>query len=189
MVFRAIALRSLRAIPSQPHPRSTIPLPRPRRIAYRPLSTTQRLLRPEPDPSETKPPPNDKKDKEKEKQAKNENAPPQSPWRVFIQTLKEEIEANKGWQENVKQLKGEVDKMADSAALKKGRDVYEKTRVSRETALSTEQSLIQPCLCNLEHFPALPVDYPLPILLYFCASPPHDSLICVYFHRAPPLGY
>lgn len=78
----------------------------------------------------------DKKDEKKEKEQKkrgyDEDAgPPQSPFKVFLQVFKEEIEKNQGWQQNVKQLSGEVDKMADSKAMKAAREMYERTRVSR----------------------------------------------------------
>lgn len=77
----------------------------------------------------------DKKDEKKEKEQKkrgyDEDAgPPQSPFKVFLQVFKEEIEKNQGWQQNVKQLSGEVDKMADSKAMKAAREMYERTRVS-----------------------------------------------------------
>ncbi|WVR09247.1 hypothetical protein IAU60_006312 [Kwoniella sp. DSM 27419] len=88
--------------------------------AFRPISTTTRLLE-------------DAKQKQKQKDSRpppEDNAPAQSPWKVFTQVLKEEIEKNKGWQDNVKQLQGDVDKFADSAAMKKARDVYEKTRIT-----------------------------------------------------------
>jgi import inner membrane translocase subunit TIM44 len=44
--------------------------------------------------------------------------------------LKEEISKNKAWQENVKTLQGDVDKMADSAAMQRARELYERARVS-----------------------------------------------------------
>jgi import inner membrane translocase subunit TIM44 len=61
-----------------------------------------------------------------------DHGPPQSPFKVFAQVLKEEISKNKAWQENVKQLQGDVDKLADSAAMKRARDVYERARVSND---------------------------------------------------------
>lgn len=80
----------------------------------------------------------DKKDEkkgeeEKKKRGYDEDAgPPQSPFKVFLQVFKEEIEKNQGWQQNVKQLSGEVDKMADSKAMKAAREMYERTRVSSD---------------------------------------------------------
>jgi import inner membrane translocase subunit TIM44 len=56
--------------------------------------------------------------------------PPQSPFKVFAQVLKEEISKNKAWQENVKTLQGDVDKLADTQAMKRARDMYERARVS-----------------------------------------------------------
>ncbi|WWD20970.1 hypothetical protein CI109_105449 [Kwoniella shandongensis] len=97
------------------------PTPSPVNLSLRSISTTSRLLneskKQESKSEKTRPPPED-------------NAPPQSPWKVFTQVLKEEIEKNKGWQDNVKQLQGDVDKFADSAAMKRARDVYEKTRIT-----------------------------------------------------------
>lgn len=55
---------------------------------------------------------------------------PQSPFKVFVQTLKEELQKNRELQDNVKQLQGDVDKLADSEAMKKAREAYEKARVS-----------------------------------------------------------
>jgi import inner membrane translocase subunit TIM44 len=73
----------------------------------------------------------EKKEEEKKRAPPPEdNAPPQSPFKVFANVLKEEIAKNKAWQDNVKQLGGEVDKLADSAAMKRARDVYERARVS-----------------------------------------------------------
>lgn len=54
---------------------------------------------------------------------------PQSPFKVFVQTLKEELQKNRELQDNVKQLQGDVDKLADSEAMKKAREAYEKARV------------------------------------------------------------
>lgn len=55
---------------------------------------------------------------------------PQSPFKVFVQTLKEELQKNRELQDNVKQLQGDVDKLADSEAMKKAKEAYEKARVS-----------------------------------------------------------
>ncbi|KAJ9112158.1 hypothetical protein QFC20_002339 [Naganishia adeliensis] len=54
---------------------------------------------------------------------------PQSPFKVFVQTLKEELQKNRELQDNVKQLQGDVDKLADSEAMKKAREAYEKARL------------------------------------------------------------
>jgi import inner membrane translocase subunit TIM44 len=71
------------------------------------------------------------KEPHKKKATVEDNAPPQSPWKVFINTLKEEIEKNQGWQDNVKQLQGDASKVVDSEAMKRARILYEKARVSR----------------------------------------------------------
>ena len=48
---------------------------------------------------------------------------------MFVQTLKEEIQKNRELQEDVKKLQGDVDKFADSEAMKKAREAYERSRV------------------------------------------------------------
>jgi import inner membrane translocase subunit TIM44 len=55
---------------------------------------------------------------------------------VFVQTLKEEIQKNRELQEDVKKLQGDVDKFADSEAMKKAREAYERSRVSLGVILS-----------------------------------------------------
>jgi import inner membrane translocase subunit TIM44 len=135
MKSRPVFLRTLRlrntptsallARPSLLSPPSTLAASR---TSFRALSTSSRLL------NETKQ--QEQQQKQTEGNTKNpppkqeDNAPPQSPWKVFVNTLKEEIEKNQGWQDNVKQLQGEVDKAADSEAMKRARALYEKTRVS-----------------------------------------------------------
>ncbi|WWD06554.1 hypothetical protein V865_004647 [Kwoniella europaea PYCC6329] len=114
--LRALKLQQQPILRSRVLPRSaTFPL------SLRPLSTSSRLL------EEAK---QQSKENQKKRPPPEDNAPPQSPWKVFTQVLKEEIEKNKGWQDNVKQLQGDVDKMADSAAMKRARDLYEKTRIT-----------------------------------------------------------
>lgn len=73
------------------------------------------------------------KDDQSKKQRRSEpeeDGPPQSPFKVFLRVFREEIDKNQGWQQNVKQLQGDVDKLADSAAMKKAREAYERSRVS-----------------------------------------------------------
>ncbi len=118
MKSRPIFLHALRLWNLPARPLLSPPIFKPRfPIPLRPFSTTRRLLadKPPPDSEPRRPEP--------------DNAPPQSPWKVFTQTLKEEIEKNQAWQQNVKELRGDVDKMADSAALKRARKMYEKSRV------------------------------------------------------------
>lgn len=69
-------------------------------------------------------------------QNERSNLPPQSPFKVFVQTLKEEIQKNRELQEDVKKLQGDVDKFADSEAMKKAREAYERSRVSLGVATS-----------------------------------------------------
>lgn len=118
-------------------------------VSFRAISTSSRLL------NEAKPNPEghadsdgktgtagkDGKDgKEKSKPRFEENAAPQSPWKVFVQTLREEIDKTQGFADNVKQLQGEVDKAADSEAMKKAKALYEKTRVSRNSSGRAKRS-------------------------------------------------
>jgi import inner membrane translocase subunit TIM44 len=107
-----------------------------RQIAYRPLSTTSRLLNEQSSQQQQqqdgqKSQKEQEKEKARKKRSEEEevNAPPQSPFKVFAQVLKEEISKNKAWQDNVKQLQGDVDKLADSQAMKRAREVYERARV------------------------------------------------------------
>ncbi|GMK56643.1 hypothetical protein CspeluHIS016_0304830 [Cutaneotrichosporon spelunceum] len=74
----------------------------------------------------------EKKDEKEEKKRgwDDSAAPPQSPFKVFLRVFKEEIDKNQGWQQNVAQLQGDVDKMADSEAMKKAREMYERTRIT-----------------------------------------------------------
>ena len=57
------------------------------------------------------------------------NEPPKSPFQTFVEVLREELRKNRELQDNVKQLQGDVDKLQDSEALKRARDVYERARV------------------------------------------------------------
>lgn len=103
----------------------------------RSLSTSTRLLneKPNPDPNASSSESSNQQSsqsKSKQRQAppEEDNAPPQSPFKVFAQVLKEEISKNSAWQENVKQLQGDVDKFADSAAMKRAREMYERARIT-----------------------------------------------------------
>ncbi|WVQ81631.1 hypothetical protein IAT38_003755 [Cryptococcus sp. DSM 104549] len=117
--LRALKLRQQPLLPARRF------LPPTQLPALRPLSTSSRLL------NESKEQDKSSQSQQKKKAPEPEhNAAPQSPWKVFTQVLREEIEKNKGWQDNVKQLQGDVDKFADSAAMKRAKDVYEKTRIT-----------------------------------------------------------
>lgn len=54
---------------------------------------------------------------------------PKSPFQTFVDVLRDELRKNRELQDNVKQLQGDVDKLQDSEAMKKARDVYERARV------------------------------------------------------------
>ncbi|KAG8698499.1 protein translocase subunit [Ceratobasidium sp. 394] len=53
-----------------------------------------------------------------------------SPFQTFVDVLKEEIQKNRELQQNVKQLQGDVDKLQDSEAMKRARDMYERARLT-----------------------------------------------------------
>lgn len=75
------------------------------------------------------------------------HGPAKSPFAVFAQVLKEEISKNKAWQENVKTLQGDVDKLADTQAMKRARDMYEKARI---TSMIQNNPRIQAALTDLK---------------------------------------
>jgi mitochondrial import inner membrane translocase subunit TIM44 len=58
-----------------------------------------------------------------------QNDQPKSPYQTFIDTLQEEIKKNRKFQEDLLQLKGDVDKLQDSETLKRATDAYERARV------------------------------------------------------------
>lgn len=59
-------------------------------------------------------------------------APGRSPFAVFVDVLKEELQKSRELQDNVKQLQGEAGQVMDSEAMKKAKAVYERARVSRQ---------------------------------------------------------
>lgn len=78
------------------------------------------------------------------------NEPPKSPFQTFVEVLREELRKNRELQDNVKQLQGDVDKLQDSEALKRARDVYERARVPIQAPLPKSLS------CSMS---ILPVDF------------------------------
>lgn len=52
-----------------------------------------------------------------------------SPLKVFVDTIKEQIKKSKEIQEGVKSLQDESGKLAESDALKKAKEIYEKAKV------------------------------------------------------------
>ena len=54
---------------------------------------------------------------------------PKSPFQTFVEVLKDEIKKNRQLQDNVKTVSGEVDKLQDSEALKRTKELYERARV------------------------------------------------------------
>lgn len=68
-----------------------------------------------------------------------ENEAPRSPFSVFVETLKSEVEKDKALQGNVKQLGGEVGQMQDSESMKKAKELYDRARVSSAVSLSVER--------------------------------------------------
>lgn len=55
---------------------------------------------------------------------------PKSPFQTFVDVLRDELRKNRELQENVKQLQGDVDKLQDSEAMKRAREVYERARLT-----------------------------------------------------------
>ncbi|KAF8141604.1 hypothetical protein EV363DRAFT_1308563 [Boletus edulis] len=62
--------------------------------------------------------------------SRSRNELPKSPFQTFVEVLREELRKNRELQDNVKQLQGDVDKLQDSEALKRARDVYERARLT-----------------------------------------------------------
>jgi mitochondrial import inner membrane translocase subunit TIM44 len=54
---------------------------------------------------------------------------PKSPFQTFVDVLKDELRKNRELNDNVRQLQGDVDKLQDSEALKRAKDMYERARV------------------------------------------------------------
>ncbi|KAI6112585.1 hypothetical protein F5141DRAFT_1108435 [Pisolithus sp. B1] len=61
---------------------------------------------------------------------RRQNEVPKSPFQTFVEVLREELRKNRELQENVKQLQGDVDKLQDSEAMKRARDMYERARLT-----------------------------------------------------------
>lgn len=77
----------------------------------------------------------DQQKSKQDKQAEPDLQPGKSPFQAFVEVVREEIERNRQLQQDMKQLGGKVDSMADSKAWGAVRDTYERARVST------------PCLC------------------------------------------
>lgn len=54
---------------------------------------------------------------------------PRSPFQVFVQTLREELQKSRELQDNMKQLQGRSDKIQDSETMRKAREAYERARI------------------------------------------------------------
>ncbi|KAG8782109.1 protein translocase subunit [Serendipita sp. 401] len=61
---------------------------------------------------------------------KSQNELPKSPFQTFVDVLKEELQKNRQLQDNVRQLQGDVDKLQDSEAMKRAKDMYERARLT-----------------------------------------------------------
>lgn len=72
----------------------------------------------------------EKSKEEANKRRSNVTDTPQSPFKVFVQTLKEEIQKNRELQADVQRLQGDVDKAANSEAMKRAREMYERARLA-----------------------------------------------------------
>ena len=58
------------------------------------------------------------------------DGPPQSPFQIFVNVLREELRKNAQFQDNVKQLSGEAGKMQDHAAMQRARDYYQRATIA-----------------------------------------------------------
>ena len=75
---------------------------------------------------------NDSKSEGKKKSSTDEGRPGtagKSPFAVFVEVLREELQKSKDLQENVKQLQGSATEAMDSEAMKRAKAYYEKARV------------------------------------------------------------
>merc|ERR1711939_1186856 len=57
-------------------------------------------------------------------------SPGRSPFAVFVDVLKEELQKSRELQDNVKQLQGEAGQVMDSEAMKRAKAVYERARLT-----------------------------------------------------------
>ena len=69
--------------------------------------------------------------KQKSKANNNDDSGPvgKSPFSVFVDVLREELQKSREMTENIKQLQGETTKAMDSETMKRMRSAYEKARV------------------------------------------------------------
>ncbi|PVF97933.1 TIM44 subunit of mitochondria import inner membrane translocase [Serendipita vermifera] len=58
------------------------------------------------------------------------DGPIKSPFQTFVDVLKEELQKSRELQDGVKQLQGDVDKLQDSEAMKRAKDMYERARLT-----------------------------------------------------------
>lgn len=114
--MRRSALQHLRLTLSTSSSPSAFLRPRP---SSRPFSLSARALAPE------------SKEKAKEKEPEPDTTVAgRSPFAAFVDAIRDEVRKNREWQDSVKQLGGEVDKVQDSEAMKKAKETYERARVS-----------------------------------------------------------
>jgi hypothetical protein len=101
----------------------------PWRTAARTFSTSPRWLYAEAEGSGE----GSSKKEQKSKKQTNEDRGGQagkSPFSVFVDVLREELQKSREMNENIRQLQGETTKAMDSEAMKKMKAAYEKARVS-----------------------------------------------------------
>lgn len=67
--------------------------------------------------------------RQREKEAEPELTPGTSPFAIFVRVIREELEKNRQYNENIKQLGGRVDDMQDSKAWAAMRKTYEQARL------------------------------------------------------------
>ncbi|WFD20345.1 protein translocase subunit [Malassezia caprae] len=54
---------------------------------------------------------------------------PRSPFQVFVETLRSELVKSREFQDNLKQLQGQSEKIQDSETMRKAREAYERARI------------------------------------------------------------
>ena len=65
-----------------------------------------------------------------------------SPFAAFVEVLRDEVRKSREFNESVKQLAGERDKVVDSEAMKRAREVYERARVNSHFSSPSAYSLL-----------------------------------------------
>ncbi|KAM0786344.1 hypothetical protein ACM66B_001816 [Microbotryomycetes sp. NB124-2] len=68
--------------------------------------------------------------KQQQEQAQDRTVEGRSPFKAFVDVLREEMQKSREWQQSVAQLEGEVSKAQDSEAMKRAKMMYERARLT-----------------------------------------------------------